>query len=151
MRNMVRGVALAGLAVVGACGGEIEPCARLAAVLPGEWVALDVGACEEPHARLLAWQGGAEGIAPLAADQVPASEGPCVVVRGGPSAAALAEGPWCVSMLVDGEPEDALCVPEDVPGAEVGTELLLVHGEAGWVAALPDGAAGCEWPLVLGG
>lgn len=149
MRTMVR--ALVGALVVSGCGGEVEPCARLAAVLPGEWVAVDLSACDEPAGRLLAWQGGAEGISPLAAEQVPASSEACAVVRGGPSGAALAEGPWCATLLLEGLPEDAVCVPEDVPGAEVGTALLLVHGPDGWAPALPDGSAGCDWPLVLGG
>lgn len=59
------------------------------------------------------------------------------------SIAALGEGPWCLTVLRDGLPEDAVCVPEDVPGADPGTGLLLVRQGDEWIAALPGPSASC--------
>lgn len=143
----------AGLVVAGCSGDAPEPaCARLAAYQPGTWLAVDVSGCDEPGDRLAVWAGGESGLDPLGAEVVPeAADGAgCVIVWGGPSVLALGEGPWCLTLLRDGLPEDAVCVPEDLPGVDPAGELLLVHPEGeGWSAALPGPAASCA--PILGG
>lgn len=137
--------ALVGLVMmVGGCSGDEPnpPCARIAALQPGEWAAVDLSGCDEPADRVAVWAGGQSGIDPLGAEVVAGEEG-CAIVWGGPSIAALSEGPWCLTVLRDGSPEDAVCVPEDVPGADPGTGLLLVRQGDEWIAALPGPSASC--------
>ena len=139
------------LALLVGAGCGAEPCARLAAVQPGIWVAVDVSGCEGPEAgeRTLFWVGGASG-AEILEIQAVEGAGPCTIVEGGPTLAQRQAGPWCLTLHVDAALEDAVCVPEDVLAVYQAADLPFVQTDDGWVVALPHLAA-CDWTEAIGG